>query len=350
MKKFEKQVLILCFLGGICACVYWSFGALIPFIVGFVWAYLWRPVIFKAQHYNISAGVSAFCITLLTYCILGTGCIVLIPSIKHLLIFLFQNLSVGKEEILNMVSLVLKKMHIPQQNEYWVKCTLENALSITTEKLREIVFYVFQRGWNVAKFLTIIAMAPFLSFYIMKDWAFFMENLIKLIPMPYRASVLKGSQSIHLTFSAYLRGQALVCMSLCGYYGISLKYSGLRFGWLIGILMGVFAFIPYLSIFLGICVSFLIALLTSIPVSFKILSVIFFVGYGLEALFLTPFLIGKRIGVPPIVVLLAIFALGHSMGFLGILLSTPLTAIVVAVWRLIAEYYVNSQFYQGKSS
>ncbi|WP_084490784.1 AI-2E family transporter [Holospora elegans] len=262
--------------------------------------------------------------------------------------FLFQNLSVGKEEILSMISSTLKKMHIPSQNGYWIERTLEDGLSITTTKLKEIMFYVLQSGWTVAKVLTIIAMAPFLSFYIMKDWGAFIKALTTCIPIPYRKEVLKGIESIHLTFSAYLRGQALVCISLCGYYGIALKYSGLQFGWLIGVLIGVFSFIPYVSVFLGICVSFLIALLTSASVSLKILGVIFVLGYGLEALFLTPFLIGKRIGVHPIIVLLAIFSLGHSIGFVGVLLSAPLTAIVVAFLRLIREYYLKSTLYQGR--
>ena len=120
-------------------------------------------------------------------------------------------------------------------------------------------------------------------------------------------------------------------------------------GVLIGILIGIFAFIPYLSVFVGICVAFLIALLTTTSVSLKVLTIIFVFGYGLEALFLTPFLIGKRIGLHPTIVLLAIFSLGHSMGITGILLSAPLTAIVVACIRLIKEYYLRSEVYLGTS-
>ena len=349
MTKFEKQSLGVIVLGILAMVLYWTFSALIPFIAGFVWAYLWRPVILKAKDYNIASGVSAFSITLLTYCALAAVCIILIPSIKHLLLFLFQNISIGKEEVLNVVSLVLKKMHLSPQGRYWIERTLEEGLSVTTIKLKEIMFYVLQSGLNAAKILTVIAIAPFLSFYIMKDWTSFSQAVVSWIPIMYRAPVVKGIEQIHVTFSAYLRGQALVCISLCGYYSLTLKYFGLQFGWLIGILIGVFAFIPYISIFLGICVAFLIALLTTTSVSLKVLSLIFVFGYGLEALFLTPFLIGKRIGLHPSIVLLAIFSLGHSMGITGILLSAPLTAIVVACIRLIKQYYLRSEVYLGTS-
>ncbi|PPE06944.1 AI-2E family transporter [Holospora curviuscula] len=347
MTKFEKQCLSVGIFGILATTLYWTFSALIPFIAAFVWAYLWRPILLKAQNYNIASGITAFSITFLTYFVLAATCIVLIPSVKHLLVFLFQNLSLGKEEILNTISLILKKIHISPQGSYWIERTLEEGLSITTIKLKEIMFYVLQSGLNAAKIVTIIAMAPFLSFYIMKDWASFVNTLISWIPIPYRKSILKGLEQVHLTFSAYLRGQALVCISLCGYYAITLNFFGLQFGWLIGVLIGFFSFIPYLSVFIGICVSFLIALLTSTAVSLKILTVIFVIGYGLEALFLTPFLIGKRIGLHPTIVLLAIFSLGHAMGIIGILLSAPLTAIVVACIRLVKEYYLKSIFYRG---
>lgn len=349
MTAFEKRCLgysILCTFG---ALLYYAFSAFIPFIAGFCLAYLLRPIVIKAERFRIPPLVSALILTLLMYCILGTVSIVLIPSVKHLILFLFQNISLCKEEILQLMSTIFRKFRVPDQFAIWTEHALSEALSVTTLKLKEVMFYVLQSGWHVAKILGIIAMAPFLSFYIMKDWPTCIRTFISWIPVQYRKSALNGLQTIHLTLSAYLRGQAMVCITLCGYYGIALKCSGLKFGWLIGVLIGLFAFIPYISVFLGISVAFLIALLEFPMINLKILGFIFVVGYMLEALFLTPGFIGKRLGIHPVAVFMAIFLLGSIMGIVGVFLSAPLTAVVVACLRLLKKYYLESEFYKGRT-
>lgn len=350
MTQFEKRCLIYISVAISGFLVYHAFSAFIPFLAAFGLAYILRPIVTKARSYAISSTLSALALTLLMYCILATVIIVLIPSIKHLALFLFHNLSLCKEEVMKSLLDTLQKLHMPAPLIQWAERTLPEALSFTTIKLREVLFYVLQSGWNVAKVLGIIAMAPFLSFYMMKDWPQMIQGVIRCIPYGYRNTVLEAAQGIHHTFSAYLRGQALVCVTLCGYYSVALKLSGLRFGWLIGLLIGVFAFIPYVSVFIGIATAFLIALLDFPEVNLKVLSIIFVIGYGMEAFFLTPGFIGKRIGIHPIVVFMAIFLLGNIMGITGILLSAPLTAIVVACVRMLKRHYLKSSFYTGGRS
>jgi predicted PurR-regulated permease PerM len=347
MTQFEKRcfIYISAAIGGFL--VYHAFSAFIPFLAAFGLAYMLRPIVTKAKSYNISSTLSALTLTLLMYCLLGTVIIVLIPSIKHLALFLFHHISLCKEEVLKRLLDTLQKLHMPAPLIQWTERTLPEALSFTTLKLREVLFYVLQSGWSVAKILGIIAMAPFLSFYMMKDWSKMIQGVIQCIPYAYRNTLLETAQGIHHTFSAYLRGQALVCLTLCGYYSTTLKLSGLRFGWLIGLLIGVFAFIPYVSVFTGIATAFLIALLDFPDVNLKVLSIIFTIGYGMEAFFLTPGFIGKRIGIHPIVVFMAIFLLGNIMGMTGILLSAPLTAVAVACVRMLKRHYLKSFFYTG---
>ena len=350
MTYVEKRGFLYISVLAIAFLVYYTFSAFIPFLAAFGLAYMLRPMVTKAKSYNISPTLSAFALTTIMYCILGAVIIILIPSIKHLAAFLFHNLSLCKEEILKGVLDALQKLHMPAPLMQWTERTLPEALSFTTLKLRETLFYVLQSGWNVAKILGIIAFAPFLSFYMMKDWSKFIRSIIQCIPCRYRDTILDAGQSIHHTFSAYVRGQALVCLTLCGYYSIALKLSGLRFGWLIGVLIGVFSFIPYVTVFTGMATAFLIALLDFPEVNLQVLSVIFIIGYSGEAFFLIPGFIGKRIGIHPVSVFMAIFLLGHVMGITGILLSAPLTAIVVSCLRILKRHYLNSSFYGEKET
>ena len=69
------------------------------------------------------------------------------------------------------------------------------------------------------------------------------------------------------------------------------------------------------------------------------LFLVFLVGQLIEGLFLTPRLVGERIGLHPVAVIFAIMAGGQLYGFFGILLALPAAAIIAVLLRYIVEIY-----------
>jgi predicted PurR-regulated permease PerM len=66
-----------------------------------------------------------------------------------------------------------------------------------------------------------------------------------------------------------------------------------------------------------------------------------------EGLFLTPRLVGERIGMNPLMVIFALLAFGHLFGFVGVLIALPLSALVVVAVRRAREMYLESRLYRG---
>jgi predicted PurR-regulated permease PerM len=62
---------------------------------------------------------------------------------------------------------------------------------------------------------------------------------------------------------------------------------------------------------------------------------VYVIGQIIESNFLVPNLIGKKINVHPFLMILGIFFFGSVFGFIGILLSVPLTAISITLIRYI---------------
>ena len=61
-------------------------------------------------------------------------------------------------------------------------------------------------------------------------------------------------------------------------------------------------------------------------------------GQMIEGFFLTPRWVGSRIGLHPLGVIFALLAFGQALGFVGILLALPMSAVlVVAVRRMRAR-------------
>lgn len=128
---------------------------------------------------------------------------------------------------------------------------------------------------------------------------------------------------------------------------MGLAIIGLEFSLLIGLLAGLVSFVPYLGLVIGIVAASIAALLqfhsflSIVPVL-----IVFGVGQLISDLFLTPKLVGDRIGLHPVAVLFAVLAGGHLFGFFGILLALPAAAVIAVVLRHAHDEYLRSGFYQ----
>ena len=68
-------------------------------------------------------------------------------------------------------------------------------------------------------------------------------------------------------------------------------------------------------------------------------------GQMLESFYLTPRLVGERIGLHPLTVIFALLAFAQLFGFTGILLALPASAVLSVVYRRVRQHYLNSSFY-----
>ena len=134
-------------------------------------------------------------------------------------------------------------------------------------------------------------------------------------------------QKIDKTLSAYVRGQAVVCLFLGLFYGFGLTAIDLDLGFAVGFVAGIFSFIPYVGSLTGFALSLLLAWTQGGALSLWIgILLVFGIGQFIEGYVLTPKLIGDNVGLHPVWVIFALFAGGYLFGFIGILLAVPLAA------------------------
>ena len=77
-------------------------------------------------------------------------------------------------------------------------------------------------------------------------------------------------------------------------------------------------------------------------------AVVFTVGQIIESYWLTPKLVGDRIGLHPMAVIFAVTAGGTLFGFLGMLLALPVAAVANVLLRYAHERYTASSLYAGE--
>ena len=76
-------------------------------------------------------------------------------------------------------------------------------------------------------------------------------------------------------------------------------------------------------------------------------AVVYGVGQVLESFILTPRLVGERIGLHPLVVIFALLAFGQLLGFVGVLIALPASAVLLVALRRLRQRYFASRLYMG---
>ena len=144
--------------------------------------------------------------------------------------------------------------------------------------------------------------------------------------------------------AGFVRGQALVSLTLGTFYAAGLVLLGVNFGFLIGLVAGIVSFIPYLGSTLGFVVSVGIALLQFWPdwVMPVATATLFIIGQLLEGYVLQPYLIGTNVGLHPVWLMFALFAFGLLFGFVGLLMAIPLAAAIGVLVRYALARYLAS--------
>jgi predicted PurR-regulated permease PerM len=148
------------------------------------------------------------------------------------------------------------------------------------------------------------------------------------------------------TLSGFARGQATVCLLMGSFYGVGLLFVGLDFGFIVGFLTGLISFVPYFGMLIGFItgVSIAVAQFSEFG-AVAMVAAIFAAGQLLEGNFLTPKLVGDRVGLHAVWIMFALLAGGTLFGFVGVVLAVPLMAIIGVLARFSLNQYIQSPLY-----
>jgi predicted PurR-regulated permease PerM len=141
---------------------------------------------------------------------------------------------------------------------------------------------------------------------------------------------------------SFFRGQLIIGLIMGALLGIGFTAVGLKFGFVIGLGLGILNIIPYLGSIIGIVVTVPLAFFQPdggvklVMLSLMVQTVVQII----ESYLLTPRIMGSRTGLHPVMIIVAVFFWGKAFeGILGMLLAIPLTAFFVTAWRLAKWKY-----------
>jgi predicted PurR-regulated permease PerM len=192
---------------------------------------------------------------------------------------------------------------------------------------------------------------PVALFYLLMDWDRFLLKLREFVPPRLRSGTDSFLREADAVLGQYLRGQLLVMLILAVFYSAALGMFGLDLALPIGIFTGLAIFVPYLGFGVGLVLASFAGLLQfaatdGVSHAFLMVAVVYGFGQLVESFFLTPRLVGERIGLHPLAVIFALLAFGQMLGFVGVLIALPTSAVLLVAVRRLKARYIGSRLYR----
>lgn len=170
-----------------------------------------------------------------------------------------------------------------------------------------ISFYLAVQEDGVGKFLRIVAPIP-QEKYIVDLWR-------------------RSKEKIGL----WMQGQLLLAVLVAILVFIGLSLVGVRSPLLLAFLAGIFEIIPLFGAFLAAAPAILVAFVDGGLSLALLVAGLFIIIQQFESQLIYPVVVKKVVGVPPIVSILAIVIGGKLAGFLGVIISVPIAAVLMEI-------------------
>jgi predicted PurR-regulated permease PerM len=322
---------------------------LAPFIAALVLAYALSPVVQALVNRRVPRALAVLLVELVFVLTLLALLLLVLPILS-------KELPALREQIPALATLANDKLS-PWLAQHGIHLQLDPAsikafvLKYLDANLEEWLATVLSSARIGGSFLLAVVgnavLLPVVLFYLLDDWPSLVQRVRGLVPPSARESVGGFLDECDATLGQYLRGQLLVMVALSIFYSAGLALAGFELALPIGVFTGLAVFIPYLGFGLGLVLALLAGLLQFASFyGLAAVAVVFGIGQLLESFVLTPRFVGERIGMSPLMVIFALLAFGHLLGFVGVLIALPLSAVAVVAVRRVHEAYLASSLFR----
>ncbi|OHB98112.1 MAG: hypothetical protein A2W74_03765 [Planctomycetes bacterium RIFCSPLOWO2_12_38_17] len=224
------------------------------------------------------------------------------------------------------------------------KTYVPHAIGFSISIIKNIFYNTFGFIGILANFIIF----GIVSIYLLLDFNIVARKIKDFFPSPNRENSLRILSKVNDNLRYFLRGQLIICLILSFIYSIGLIISDIPLSFLIGFIAGFGNLIPYVGTGTGILLASTLALLQYHDIKHIIyICITFGIGQILEGLLITPKIMGKGLGLSPVMVILSILICSQLLGFLGLLLAVPIASTVKVLIDELLLRYKSSQYYKG---
>ncbi len=323
---------------------------LLPFIVGLAIAYFLDPVIDRLEARKLSRPSAATAVTVLFFLLLTVLVLLVAPLLQTQITSLLKELPGMVLSLTERITSLVEaaSSQIDEQQMEDVRIALRDVAGKLASWSFEALGKLFLSGLALLNLAGLLIITPVVTWYLLRDWDLIVAKVDGYLPHRHADVVRQQLQKIDRTLSAFVRGQAIVCVVLGTSYAIALEIIGLNYGLVVGLIVGVISIIPFIGAIVGLLLSLTFGYL-QFGATGELVAVIavFVIGQMIEGNILTPKLVGDRVGLHAVWVMFALLTGGSLFGFVGVLLAVPIAAVIGVLVRFALSHYLESPAYDS---
>ncbi len=291
------------------------FRLIFLFLLALVITYLARKPVYFLEKRKVNRSLAIILVYFLLILAVGALMVMLAPGIYNNIV-----------EIIDAAPKLYEKYktYIDMVSDF---LSFENAVAVLEDSV-SILFDIF--------------LAFILAFYLLRDKETVREFVLSFFPLRVRKEAAEGIHEISRIISSFVTGQLLVAAIVGILETVGLYIAGVKYPFVMGFIGGIANIIPVVGPFIGAVPAVAISLLES-PYKAAAAAAVFIIVQQIDNNFLTPRIVEGRLGLHPAVTISVVFIAGLFFGALGILLSIPLTAVMVSIIRRIYKIKIDSK-------
>lgn len=331
--------------------IFISRDILMPFVIAMILAYILDPLVDRLQKLKIPRVMAIILLIIVLVSLLAAFSIIVFPLIKIQVDSLIENMPLYIERTKQMIIPILDRIAAKHSDK--VQLIIEEGLKrLSLLPLKILNSTISLISSALSTFVSIIIVVinlliiPVATFYLLKDFDRIKEKIKDYLPLSSKELIIEKIKEIDTIFGAFIKGQLIVCLILAGMYSIGLYIIDVPLSVLIGIVAGFANIIPYFGLVVGLVPALFLAFLHFNDFEHLIgVVLVFGIAQFFEGNFITPRIVGKKVGLHPVVIMIAILVGAKFFGFIGLLLAVPVTAILkVFVTAGLVKYKNSSVF------
>lgn len=327
---------------------YYLGPVLTPFLFGALIAYICNPLVKRLERYRVPHLLAVILVLVLVIGIFVALIGVMVPILESQVALLIERLP-------DYIENLRTKLEPWLFNQFGIVLNLdrEHLRAMFTDNWRSAGSFAQRMlpslrtgGLALINFFVNLVLVPVVLFYVLRDWDKIVARLDELVPLRWRETVHMLARQIDDLLGAFFRGQLSIMVLMAIFYIITLWAIGLDLAFPIGVISGLLTFVPFLGVFTGVALATLAGLM-QFGSLFDLLPIwaIFIIAQPLEGYVFTPWLVGDKIGLHPVMVIFAVLAFGALFGFFGVLLALPASAVLLVLLRYFRQRYFASRIY-----
>ena len=330
-----------------CVGVYWLVnrlsGALLPFLIAWLFCYLVYPIVKFFQH---KVGLknrllSVFVVLLLIVALIVGICFLVIPPVV-------QEFATLKEFVVNYITSDGNNTTIPDVVNEFVHEHIDMAAVesyFSADRIGELVKGALPKIWSVVSQsfslmwgLVAAFMVLVYVLFILKDYELLARGWVNLIPEKYRERVVHLAEDVEDSMSDYFRGQSLVALCVGVLFSIGFVIIDFPLAIGFGLFVGLLNIVPYLQTVALVPTVFL-ALVKAANTGDNFwwilvaAGIVFLVVQAIQETILIPRIMNKVTGLNPAVILLSLSIWGSLLGLVGMIIALPATSLILSYYR-----------------